>query len=85
MGSWQCDRVAHTRANKPGDTHPMPNRATRNRWYAEAARPQDTYKRFSMCVVLCRVVHRAVDKSVDMFVYVCVHTRFVLLLSVSVC
>ena len=53
MGVRGRDRVAHTRANTAGDTHHMPNTRTDDRGYAEAARPQDIYKRFSTCVVLC--------------------------------
>lgn len=50
----------------------MPHTRNNDWGYAEAARPQDIYKRFWTCVVLCRVVHRGVD----MFVYVCVHILF---------
>lgn len=71
MGSWDRDRVAHTRASATSDTHHMPNSATHNRYYAEAAPPQDIYKRFSTCVVLCRGAQGGVDKSVDKLVGVC--------------
>ncbi len=63
----------------------MPNTRHDDRWYAEAARPQDIYKRFSMCVVLCRGSGGGVDKFVDNFVYVCVHIRFDVLLNECVC
>jgi hypothetical protein len=54
----------------------MPNTRTKDWGYAEAARPQDIYKRFCTGVVLCSGSGGAVDKSVDKVVYVCVHIRF---------
>ena len=68
--------MSNTRANTSSDTRHMPNSATHNPYYAEAARPQDIYKRFLTGVVLCSVVHRGVDMSVDKVVYVCVHILF---------
>ena len=76
MGVWWRDRVSNTRANATSDTRPMPNTRKHDWGYAEAALPQDIYKGFSTCMVLCLVVHRAVDN----VVYVCVHTLFVLLI-----